>query len=330
MTISSLITVWLHGNQLLLFSIRMLLFAIIALLTIYKLSAPYKEVITFFKKEKDFFLFAILSIILYIETYLIMWYPTPLHSRPDDILIALIYILMLILIYVIIFLTFYRSYHLFISQLHEQELSAILKLQSERLEAQSNNYELAKIYRHDMRHHFMEISGLLNNGQVTEALHYMSQIEHQGSHLELRKFCHNIIADVILSSYAEKAEQYHILFMCQANIPSNLPILDAELSVILSNILENAYESCLKIIDIKKRYIHFYSTYKGNSLVIEVKNSTWEKHTFDGDNLPISTKKNSRRIGTKSIRALAVRYNGIAEFYFSENEFITHVLLNFE
>ena len=99
------------------------------------------------------------------------------------------------------------------------------------------------------------------------------------------------------------------------------------ITVLLGNLLENAVEAC-------KRQANTAQTIKlrikqrgGSALLILVDNPCLTPVVFDGD-MPLSSKRKGAGIGTYSVREIAVRYGGTAQFEQKAGVFYASVLLN--
>jgi len=165
---------------------------------------------------------------------------------------------------------------------------------------------------HDLRHHVGVIRGLVSSGKHDELMEYTEKYACASSSLSTFTFCENYVVDVILRHFAAIAEREGIRFEVDAVIPETLPIDNADICTVISNLLENALEACAYVADHKEISVTVKQI-KSN-LTILVDNS------FDGTlrmrgGVFLSRKRHNREgVGLASVRAIAEKYGGGAEF----------------
>ena len=167
---------------------------------------------------------------------------------------------------------------------------------------------------HDLRHHVNVIRGLVSSGKQKELMEYTEKYAVESSGMSPFTFCENDVVDVILRHFAILAEREGIRFTVDAAIPETLPIDNADLCTVISNLLENALEACAYISVSGDKSINIIIKQIKKNLTILVDNS------FDGTvkmrrDAIMSRKRNNRvGIGLASVRAVAEKYGGGAEF----------------
>lgn len=181
----------------------------------------------------------------------------------------------------------------------------------------------SKQSRHDIRHHNALVLEYLNSGDLIGAKEYLNQCNQELIKSPFKQHCKNKVANAILSIYEKRTKKSNIDFLAIADIPEQLPLSTPELSAVISNILENACESCEKIAG--EKLIAFHAEVNNDCLKIELINSIANAVDFDG-NMPKS-KKSGGGIGTKSVVSIVSKYNGMTQFDTKENMFITRILL---
>jgi hypothetical protein len=186
--------------------------------------------------------------------------------------------------------------------------------------------EEARRARHDLRHHLNVIQGLVALGDIQKLEDYL--VAYQGG-LETMaplSYSQNHIVDVILRHFATLAARDGVAFRVDAVVPKALPIEDADLCALLSNLIENALEACRylaadKHIDIVLKIVQSH-------LVILVENS------FDGtfvqkDGVLLSRKRGGtlEGVGTASVRMIARKYGGTLTYEIKGAVFRASVLV---
>jgi hypothetical protein len=167
--------------------------------------------------------------------------------------------------------------------------------------------------RHDLRHHFMIIEGFLNSKQYDELSVYVTDCNGAVNSDEPKQYSDNNIINILAHHYSVLCEQNRIFFDVRQELVLPVRISDADLCGLLSNLLENAVEACLRI-KTGRRTIRQGFMNMGDDLVIRVENTTDGSIKQLGDTFQSSKGEDRIGYGLASVRAIAKRYNGIATF----------------
>ncbi len=212
----------------------------------------------------------------------------------------------------------------------ERLLSLQNKMWEEQIEEQKNAVNAARRDRHDLRHHYDTLLGMLEGGQTQEAVSYLNAQTRRTESAALAGVCEHLAANAILSRWVTRARESGIKTEIDADIPASLPMDEVALVGILANLVENAVEGCLRCPEGRSRFIAVkisYSVYNGaGKLYIVVENSCADTIVFESG-FPISEKPGGGT-GTKSIAYAAERYKGMVEFTAQDGVFRTRVLLH--
>ncbi len=193
------------------------------------------------------------------------------------------------------------------------------------LEALKESHEKTMVYRHDMRHHLKLIDAYLSEDNKEAARKYIAEIGKSIESIVVEKYCNNYSVNLILCSYMEKAKNEQINIETQIDLPEKNIISDMDLCVFFSNALENAVNACKLIPDSKARTIKIMCAAKNKKIMMQITNSFEGTVTF-ANALPIS-KEDNHGFGTKSIAAIAEKYNGLCSFTAENGLFKTSVIL---
>ena len=101
-----------------------------------------------------------------------------------------------------------------------------------------------RAYRHDLRHHLQYITACIENEQYEQALQYIHSISEEIEASQTDLLLRNEAANLILSSFADRAKAQSIPLAVHAVLPNQLPLAESDLCVLLSNALENAIHAC--------------------------------------------------------------------------------------
>ena len=143
------------------------------------------------------------------------------------------------------------------SHLREETLflHAQIKAQSEGIEALSQSNSAQRKLTHDFRAHLETLDSLLENESFQEAIDYIAQLRSEQTERILLVNTHNSAMDAILNQKANIAQKHNIDIQFTVNDLSPLQIDPVDLTVIISNLMDNAIEACEKL-PVNERQIH--------------------------------------------------------------------------
>lgn len=220
--------------------------------------------------------------------------------------------------------TFYCSL-LKISRLLKEEAKKQM-LETEILSYQ-DSIEAAKQTRHDLHHHNALLLNFLENGNTAGAMEYLRANDRAVSESRLAQFSANPTANAVLRVYSRKTQALEIPFAVgMDDLPEKLPMTAPELGSVLSNLLENAAEACMKV-EPFRRQIAIRSETDESGVRLEMQNSVSGVVLFEND-LPLSVKPGGGT-GTKSIAHIVHQYGGMMRFKQQGSLFITQIFLPF-
>ncbi len=206
-------------------------------------------------------------------------------------------------------------------------INLLLIVEEETYKSLSDRIAETKVARHDIRHHLSVIEAYLQSNDQNGLLDYLKQYRSSLPKDTELILCENYAANAIVQHCMENANKEGISVSADLQLPQKIGILDCDLCIILGNCLENALEACRRMKG-EHKYIHLKSELRGEMLGITVDNS------FDGlveekNGMFFSHKREHQEgIGISSIRAVAAKYNGFANFTYEGKEFQVSVMLN--
>lgn len=221
------------------------------------------------------------------------------------------------------FLLYYSAEERKRDQLQQVQQSLNLQLtQSVReIQALRESQAMAAQYRHDLRHHLQYVSACIENGQPQQAKAYISGICERIEAQKVRRYCENETVNLILSSFAGRAEKEGLHMEVEGSLPNELETADSDLCVILSNALENAIHACLPLAaegascTIAVRFYH-----RGHRVFLQVSNPCRGEVRFQ-DGVPV-TDTPGHGLGVQSICAVVRRHGGVCSFLLEDGQFI--------
>lgn len=187
------------------------------------------------------------------------------------------------------------------------------------------------ILRHDMRHRIGLIRELLEENKIEEAFNLLDDTDERLERHKSIRYCENVYVNAALVMCARKADEEDISIDFKTDIPENIDMDVHNLSVVVSNLIENGINACKKMKESGesgKRFIAVIARDTGSSLIINVRNSFNGSIRFDDNGFPIS-KKEGHGIGTKSVIAFIESYDGMIDYSAEENVFSVKILVNY-
>ncbi len=218
---------------------------------------------------------------------------------------------------------------------HEKRREAELyQSRMEELEAHVRDMESVNIQirgmKHDMKHYIADVNALFAqafSGDMAakeEARRYVDSMQESLEKLDLKHQTKNPVTDVIMGRYFRLAMQRNIVFSSDFIYPYHMGIDVFDISVILNNGLDNAFEACEA--EVAPR-ISLSARRKGNMFLLTIENTftgtlAWEKE------FPVSNKPGLLHgFGLKNIKGCADKYYGSVKACEKEEKFCLVVML---
>lgn len=271
-------------------------------------------------------LFCSVPSLLAIIIFLLQYYPTSINKRPENIPVVFIVYVLMFVSYTIIYFTFDNISQYYKLKQDKNILLINTEMQKIEYQAMTDKLSAVQIYRHDMKHHINAINSFLYENNVLEAQKYLGKLNVNLSNTIIEKYCENFVVNVILSSYINKAKKEDINVISKVDLSESIKVDDIELGVVFANAIENAINACKNIQNPTDRNITVICKMRSDQIYIQIANAYNNKITFDGE-YPVSNQKD-HGIGTRSIAAIAEKYNGIFSFTAESGIFKTTVILN--
>lgn len=270
----------------------------------------------------------ILSVFGISITALVLIRSTLLESKIN--LVQSIYLLISEICLILInFVCFYMTYSLCKSHHETEELRINQQrydLSIQYAESVKNQYNEMKILRHDMKQEYVVISGLLEAGKTESAADYIRSRMNSLSKAEIYMDVGNDRINSILNSKLSYAKSNEIEVICSSS--GNIGgIDDADLCILLGNLMDNAIEGSLTSND-EAKFVEAKIVGDEVKIRIQITNSASaesEKNILNGETS--KTDKSAHGFGIKSIQYIVHKYNGSLYYVFEHNSVICQVVL---
>ena len=167
------------------------------------------------------------------------------------------------------------------------------EVQSANVKALGNSYTAQRKMTHEFRGYLFALSDMLANGDTAAAQTYLDELKVRQTERILLVNTHNPIIDAILNQKGYAAKEQDIDLHFEINDLSDVAIPSVDLTVVMSNLLDNAIEACQKLEKAQRRMTVKAIYNKSDNpptLFFSVENASKPVEIF-GDHIP-TTKPN--------------------------------------
>jgi len=206
-----------------------------------------------------------------------------------------------------------------------QQENHILSLQQERYDNLCNAIEETRRARHDMRHHFLQLSSLVKTGDLEKIQDYLNHVSNKIPNMNMH-FCDNHAVDSIISYYCSLAKRNQIPFYAQIDLPEHIGSDEMDICLILSNLLENALEGSLRVTP-SRRDIRIYVYQHSPYMLLIYAENYYEGEIKEKNGVFQSSKRAGAGIGIQSIRHIVDKSGGVSTFTYENGIFAAKIML---
>lgn len=255
----------------------------------------------------------------------LMLYAITANSTLNDLAFMSI-ALLLSALDIIVFVSMRKMHFSNLKDTENQMLSMQLKQQQNEIQQLDQQYKNLSTLQHDFNNKIDCIHSLILQGEYDKAISYSGNLLGTNSNF-LFNFIQSssTVLNAVVNSKFGKAQKYEIRTSCRivVSVPEDL---EYDLSVLLSNLLDNAIEACQKN-QIVSHIILSISEIAGY-YSITVKN-TIEQSVLKSNKQLKTQKENKYKHGwgLKSVKDIAELHNGSVDIYEENDMFIVNVLM---
>lgn len=181
--------------------------------------------------------------------------------------------------------------------------------------------EVSNSLIHDIKRYLSTIRELSVANNSNEIISYIDSV-YEGTKIEtLRQYSNNKLVNIIVNRYANLCDTAGISLITDIRNINFSFISDSDLTTVLDNMLENAYEASK---DSKEKFINLLIEQKNeNFIVIKMSNSSDNAPIGKNGNYVTLKKDNTfHGIGLKSILSVLKKYNGNLETDYSTEKHV--------
>lgn len=189
-----------------------------------------------------------------------------------------------------------------------------------------NIYKQMRGWRHDYHNHIQALKAYRFLDENDKIDQYLNSLETDLTSVDTLIKSGNVMVDAILNSKLSLAKSRCISISAKAVVPSNIPISEIDLCVIIGNLLDNAIEAGLRIDDEAKRFIRIYMDMKRDNLYLSVTNSSGGKIKKQ-DGRYVSDKGVNHGFGLMRLDKIVDKYAGYIKRRDEDGAFTSEVML---
>ena len=197
-----------------------------------------------------------------------------------------------------------------------QALSLREEYAAENMKLMMETQESTRRERHEMRHHVALISEMLSAGQQERAGEYTRSLLEKVDALPSDSYSANPIINAIVGRYLNEARAAGIAVTADIRVKDRTVLEDDELCVLLTNMLENALEACMKMPVKSERFIRFKLRASKEHLTVTCENSM-DHHDVIAPGTDLSSSKSNAKYhgyGIPAMRRIIEKNGGVFTF----------------
>lgn len=185
-------------------------------------------------------------------------------------------------------------------------------------------------FRHDINNHITVLQQLIYNGNEKETKSYIDELACAHQKLKIPySATGNVVVDSILNYKLASITNPNMQVEVEASVPTELSVEVMDLSVILTNLLDNALTAAMKVG--YDSHIFTKIVYQKGMLVIQISNSYDGIIQYEnGELVTTKTGASGHGRGLQNVRKIAEKYQGLLSLNYDEKVFTAKVLLYVE
>lgn len=190
-----------------------------------------------------------------------------------------------------------------------------------------NMYRQIRGWRHDYHNHIQTMKAhlVMKNYERLDA--YLNDLDEDLITVDTVIKTGNVMIDAILNSKISLAQNREIKVDAKAIVPTELPISEVDLSLIIGNLMDNATEACMKIKESEKRFIRVYIDIIKGQLYIYVMNAVDGTVKRIGGRYLSTKNSDFHGLGLQRIDKVVKKHHGYLDRQDEPEVFATEILL---
>ncbi len=201
-----------------------------------------------------------------------------------------------------------------------------IALQKQHYEHILLQYKELQKFRHDVKSHMLVLNSMCASDDNTQIKKYLSQLTNKVSSKNPVEYTGNRELDAVIAPFALEAESKNIKVQFKGIVSDDAAIDMFDICTIISNLLNNAIESCEKLQE-DKRIIEFEVAGYNSQIFITVRNSYDVDSIINRRQKFITTKEDklNHGIGLENVRRTVKKYDGDMRISQGNERFIVSI-----
>lgn len=199
----------------------------------------------------------------------------------------------------------------------------------EALKAYRESGDQLRILRHEVKNQYAYIRMLLEEKNYDRAEEFFNEMSMHANPTFMRVNSGNDLVDDIVNLEISKGVTRGVEISARIGVPSELPFEEIDLCSLLMNLLDNAIEAVIDL-PAPQRIVQLGMLADQGMLVLKVENPCTQAPQMDEEGLLHTTKDDAgmHGYGTRLVRKIAQKYDGVADFSYHEGIFTAKAMLS--
>ncbi|MDO4337215.1 MAG: GHKL domain-containing protein [Eubacteriales bacterium] len=211
------------------------------------------------------------------------------------------------------------------ARMEKKMFEQMVEVYAYQLDVVRESQERVVALRHDMKHHIIELSSMINENENPEMMKYLRDMGKFMLNPEEHVSTGNKEIDGVLNYMLQKADAVLSHVDIKINVPEKICWTDFNICVILGNLVDNAIREASKS---KEKYLEIDIQSKQGIMLIFVENS-YSGEIVEADNKFRSSQKELaiHGIGLENVKKVVQANGGEMNIDYADNRFKVQVLL---
>ena len=207
-----------------------------------------------------------------------------------------------------IFLTLNLAIKNILSDRQNRELQSFMYMQKQQYDYQLQQSVAVRRFKHDLVNHIGVVRELINEKKTDEAKEYIDTIWNIQDVFDLKIHTGDSFLDIIVNYYSYLAAKENIEFAVLGKLSEKMPLEMFDITTLLGNILQNAFEAAIKA-DVPRIRVELVE--HKEEIFIVVSNSVAKTiNTKTNFFMTLKKDKQNHGFGLKNIIATVEKYHG--------------------
>ena len=207
-----------------------------------------------------------------------------------------------------IFLTLNLAIKNILSDRQNRELQSFMYMQKQQYDYQLQQSVAVRRFKHDLVNHIGVVRELLNEKKTEEAKAYIDTIWNIQDVFDLKIHTGDSFLDIIVNYYLYLSVKENIEFAVRGKLTEKMPLEMFDITTLLGNILQNAFEAAIKA-DVPRIRVELVE--HKEEIFVVVSNSVAKRVNTKADFFMTSKEdKENHGFGLKNIAATVEKYHG--------------------